>query len=133
MYKQTKFFMTCAALINGVIGIIVSFFPYETAHIFKIYLSNSFQSLPFKILGASIFGFAVLNYMKRDSRLGGIYEKPTVMSNAIFHSIVGVQSLKILSVKPPLILIIITSIYIILAGGFIYMYFNNPVERKFED
>ncbi len=126
----TYIFMTIVACFNGLVGIIISFFPFETAQIFDLTLKEKIQSLPFKALGAAIFGLSVLDYMKRHSKLGGIYEKPTVMSNAIFHAIMGIQLFEISSLEQPTIIIIATTIYLFLATGFVILYFKNPKDLK---
>ena len=84
---NSKFVMTGAAIVLGLAGIACLFIPEE---IFKLYnpATRDIQGLLVQLLGASFLGFAALDWISRQSLLGGIYGRPVVSANQT-HFVIG--------------------------------------------
>jgi hypothetical protein len=80
-----------------------------------------------QLLGAAIFGFAMLNWMHRYSRIGGILGRPLVMAN-LSHSMVAALMMLHLSRRtgwPPGLLILAAG-HGAIAVGFGAKLFGRP-------
>jgi len=126
--------MYASAAVNGVLGIAITFFPQEIGLTIDAQTQSGANLLIFKLLGAALFGFGLLNYFGRNAILGGIYGKPILLSNAIFHMIVGGQLLKTVIQEGinHVVFIPIGVLYAILTVGFFYLNFTSPAFKKNE-
>lgn len=124
--------MNSSAFINGIFGVAISFFPQEIGLAIDAQTQSGTNLLIFKLLGAALFGFGLLNYFGRNAILGGIYGKPILLSNAIFHMIVGGQLLKTVIQEGlhPMVFIPIGVLYAILTIGFFYLNFTSPIPKN---
>jgi hypothetical protein len=86
---NTKTLMIVSALIMGLTGIILLFFPQEVSHYLNL---NEANSIFFQILGSLYLGFAMLNWTAKGSLLGGIYGRPVVIGN-FTHFTIGTLAL----------------------------------------
>lgn len=85
---NTKILMTSSALILGAIGLIFTFAPDTCLEYLEI--PTSVVSLLLgQVLGGLYFGFAMLNWMVKGSRIGGIYNRPVVIANLSHFLVVG--------------------------------------------
>ena len=87
MRMNTKLIMTLSAVALAVTGITLTFFPAEISHYINPDASKSFQII-FQILGALYFAFAMLNWMAKESTIGGIYNRPIAIAN-FTHFLIG--------------------------------------------
>ena len=95
--------ITCA-LFQGLMGVILTFLPQEIADYMGIAL-NQLTILLLQILGSFYLGFAFLNWMSKDSLIGGIYKKPLVVGNLLHFLVSSLTLLRIfLALKLILIL-----------------------------
>ncbi len=102
---NTKYLMTAAALALGAAGIILSFLPQEILAAVQETPSPA-RTIPVQMLGALYYAFAMVNWLSKDSLMGGIYGRPIVIGN-LTHFLIGtLVLLKSLSVAaaPPLII-----------------------------
>jgi len=120
--------MHISAFTNGVTGIVISFLPRETGKLVNTSSQSGADLLLIKIIGAALFGYGVMNFLARNNVIGGIYGKPMVMGNMIFHLIVGGQLLKFVAGGSATIPLMAAGIiYTLLAAGFLRMNFTSPV------
>jgi len=128
MKNLNKWIMHLSAFVNGITGIVISFFPRETGKLINTSSQSGTDLLLIKLIGATLFGYGVMNFLARNSVIGGIYGKPMVIGNMIFHLIVGGQLLKFIAGGSAAIpLIPAAVIYTLLAAGFLRMNFTSPV------
>ena len=121
--------MAASALVMAILGLIASFLPQE---VLAQAGEQSTGLLPFvvQIIGALYLGFAMMNWMAKDSLLGGIYNRPVAMGNFL-HFTVGALALGkgavAMSFTTPLVASSI--LYAIFAIAFAAVFFTSPVKR----
>lgn len=84
-------------LVQFGLGVALIFLPEEVA-------AGVFPGAPpvlVSLVGAALFGFGQLNWMTRQSPMGGIYGRPVVMANLV-HFVVGGLALARAAVTPTL-------------------------------
>jgi hypothetical protein len=87
----TRILMTASAAFLAAAGVAITFLPQELlAHVGAP--SEGPAVLLIQLLGALYLGFAMLNWMNRGNRIGGIYGRPVSMAN-FFHFAVGALAL----------------------------------------
>ncbi len=125
---NTKPLMIVSAIILGIAGVMLSFFPQEVSNYLGFGVTNS---IILQILGALYFGFAMINWTAKGNLIGGIYSKPVAIGNFSHFLIGGLALIKISFKAPALhyfwIAAIIYSIFAILFG---YIFFTNPVMKN---
>ena len=124
---NTKMIMTSSAFVLGITGILLTFLPDETA-MFIIPAPNIPFRLMLQILGALYFGFAMLNWMARDSAIGGIYNRPVTVAN-LSHFTVGALALikgAVTGHQFPVFFPVMTLLYTVFASGFGVLLFKHP-------
>jgi hypothetical protein len=85
---NTKILMTASALVLGAIGLTFTFAPDISLEIMGIPTSVGSLLLG-QVFGGLYFGFAMLNWMVKGSRIGGIYNRPVVIANMSHFLIAG--------------------------------------------
>jgi hypothetical protein len=124
---NTKLLMTLSALIMGLIGIILSFFPHEIVN----YINSSvalLDALVLQILGASYFGFAMVNWTAKANLIGGIYSRPIAIGN-FSHFVIGALALiKGYSSSHEIIVLITALVYGIFGVLFSIVFFTHPIK-----
>ncbi|PHR70874.1 MAG: hypothetical protein COA67_07720 [Lutibacter sp.] len=124
---NTKTVMIISALFLGVLGITLSFFTQEV----DAYLnngSNTTSTLFLQLLGALYLGFAIMNWMAKDTRIGGIYNRPIAIGNFMHFGVGALALIKIVS-KVELnqkIIIVLAIVYSIFALCFAFIFRINP-------
>src|SRR6478672_4338871 len=91
MRLNTRLIMTVSAVFLFLTGIILSFLPNEVAVYFQIEDSKTIQ-LILQIAGAQYFAMGMLNWMMKNSVIGGIYNRPVAIVNYT-HYLIGVLAL----------------------------------------
>jgi len=125
---NAKLQMSASAIVMGMAGITLSFFPQEFANHFDIAAANI---VILQLLGALYFSFAVLNWTAKENLTGGIYSRPVANGNLIHFGIGGLTLLKFASRNISLPYIwIATVIYLTFAIFFGFVLFTNPVIKK---
>lgn len=113
--------MVFTSLVTGILGIILTFAPEETAGFCGIQNSHF---VIFQLLGALYCGFAVINWMAKDNLIGGIYNRPVCLGN-LTHFLIGGLGLLKFSLHNNKI-IILAVMYILFAVLFSYLLFTTP-------
>lgn len=128
---NTRILLTASAIVLGVMGAATSFLPVEILSVVDAGSDRSVATLV-QLLGAALFGFAMLNWMARGAPAGGIYGRPIVIGNLVHFSVAGIALAKVAAVggMPPLGLVL-TAVYAGFAISFaIVMFGPAPVGRQ---
>ena len=86
---DTKILMITSALLLGLSGIILLFFPQEVSHSLNL---NEANSIFFQIFGSLYLGFGLLNWSAREILFGGVYGR-AVLSGNFTHFTIGAFAL----------------------------------------
>ena len=127
---NTRIIMTTSAVFLAIIGISLTFFPVEIAN-YLVFGVESILILVLQVMGGLFFGFAMLNWMAKESVIGGIYNKPLVTANMAQFVVGGLALLKDLIHhldKPPIIWIL-TGFYTIFGLLFAILFVRSPVKN----
>lgn len=122
---NTKILMITSAVIMGGAGIILSFLPDETAAWMEW---GSDSTIALQLLGALLFGFAMINWMAKGNLIGGIYSRPIAIGN-FTHFFIGALALirSATGGSHSSILLIATVAYSMLGILFGYVLFTHPL------
>lgn len=128
---NTKLLMTLSAITLAVMAISLILFPKELLNYFESSDSDTLQLL-MQIFGSFYFAFAMLNWMSKDSIVGGIYNRPIAVANLSHFLISGIILIKGILSNTTLsyILWLIAIIYSIFAILFGIVAFNHPVSEN---
>lgn len=124
---NTKILMISSSAFLGLIGLILIFLPDEILANLSI-TSNPTSNLSFQLMGALYLGFAMLNWMAKGSRIGGIYNKPIAVGNFMHFAVGAFALVKIISKiqSHTEIVISLTVLYVVFAILFGYVFRTNP-------
>lgn len=111
----------------GILGAGLTFLPNEIISSISI-VPNPISTLSFQLLGAIYLGFAMLNWMAKESVIGGIYNKPIALGNFMHFGAGALALIKIISEIQIYLEIVIslTIVYTIFAVLFGYVFRTNP-------
>lgn len=123
----TRLIMIITTAYLALIGLILSFLPGE----FLVYFdqpANTFTVTAFQVIGALYLGFAMLNWMVKSSRIGGIYNRPVVIANLMHFGVVSIALIKLIvgGLANPAV-IALAVVYALFAIGFGYLLRTSPV------
>ena len=122
---NTKLLMSSSAVLMGITGIILSFFPQEFATRFEMADTNV---IVLQLLGGLYFSFAMLNWAAKANLTGGIYSRPVTIGNLAHFVICGLALLKFAVNNPtPVFIWIPVILYILFAILFGIVFFTSPV------
>lgn len=125
---NTKLLMTLSAILMGVTGMALTFFPEEILLLILPEM-NAGMSLVLQIAGALYFGFALLNWMARGNIIGGIYSRPIAIANVTHFFMAGIALVKSASHSNAILLWLVGSIYLIIAFFFGVVLYTHPVKE----
>ena len=128
---NTKALMIISAIFLAVNGFVLSFFPNEIS-VLLTNNDNHFFILILQTLGALYLGFSYINWMSKNSLIGGIYNKPLLIGN-LLHFLTASMALIKLAFKFENNLQLILSytiIYCLFTLFFGYVFFTNPFSNK---
>ncbi|HEX9980955.1 MAG TPA: hypothetical protein VGB50_10380 [Flavobacterium sp.] len=127
---NTKVILSAAATVLGMSGLALTFMPSETGEFLFTELVAS--PLILQVLGALYFAFAMLNWMLKDSLIGGIYNRPAAVANLSHFMIVGIALVKELLLAPETgtVFNVITAVYVVFALLFAIVLFRHPTPEK---
>tara|TARA_R110000868_G_scaffold65761_2_gene196307 strand:+ start:186 stop:566 length:381 start_codon:yes stop_codon:yes gene_type:complete len=119
--------MISSSVTLGISGAVLTFIPDETISSLNI-TPNPISTLTLQLLGALYLGFAMLNWMAKDSLIGGIYNKPIAVGNFMHF---GVGALALVKIMTKIqthseFVLSLTIIYAIFAILFAYVFRTNP-------
>lgn len=128
MKNLSKIVLISSAVLNAIIGILITFAPQETGQFIGTTEMNNADLALMQILGSALVGIAIINFMSRGATVGGIYGKPIQLGNLVFHLATGLGLLKyVFSSESWIIFGIPALLYLILTAGFIKLNFTSPV------
>ncbi len=126
---NTKTILTASAIFMGVLGICLSFLPHEIVQFFNM-PSGQLSAVFLQLLGATLMGFAILNWMSKEVRIGGIFNKPLALGNFL-HFGAGVlalaKAISHIEVHPEIVMGL-TVLYGLFALTFGYIFRTHPKE-----
>ena len=119
--------MISSSVALGISGAVLTFIPDETISSLNI-TPNPITTLTLQLLGALYLGFAMLNWMAKDSLIGGIYNKPIAVGNFMHF---GVGALALVKIMTKIqthseFVLSLTIVYVIFAILFAYVFRTNP-------
>ena len=128
--KYTKTLMIISAIFLAVNGFVLSFFPNEIS-VLLTNNDNHFFILILQILGALYLGFSYINWMSKNSLIGGIYNKPLLIGNTLHFLTASIAMIKLVfKFENNLQLIIMyTIIYCLFTLFFGYVFFSDPFKK----
>lgn len=119
--------MITSGFLNGILGILFTFLPQEAGR-FLATASPASAVLFIQLLGAALFAIGLMNYMGRNAILGGIYGKPILLGNMVFHFIAALELIRYVFNSHAIEILWIPAIlYAFLAAGFIKLNFTSAV------
>ena len=128
---NTKLLMASSAIFLALMGLCLTFLATEIADYFLVTSATTLLLLV-QVLGALYFGFAMLNWMAKESVIGGIYNRPIAIANFTHFLMGGLALLKGLMNHPDLhwAIWMVTGLYLIFAVFFSIVFFRSPVSKK---
>lgn len=126
---QTRLLMICSSAFTLSLGLLATIAPQEL----MAYVGSNPKPLlllTIRATGALYLGFSVLNWMAKDSLIGGIYSRPVAMGNLLHFFPVAITLLKALAEghREPVVLIA-ACLYVIFAAWFGLVVFRSPVRN----
>ena len=92
--KFTKTLMIISSIFLAVNGVGFTFFPNEIS-VLLTNDDNHFSILILQILGALYLGFSYINWMSKNSLIGGIYNKPLLIGNTLHFLTASMAMIKL--------------------------------------
>ncbi len=121
--------MSASALFMGSLGLAGSFLPHEILERLGSAPSGALAIL-MQIMAALYLGFAMLNWMAKESLVGGIYNRPLVVGNTIHFVAAALALAKAAASQQMPWLIALAAIYALFAIAFAYVMFGSPVKVR---
>jgi hypothetical protein len=115
---KTRILMTSAAVVLGLTGAGALFAPQELLTCLGAAPAGFLPSLV-QLLAAALLGLAMTDWMAKDSRIGGIYNRPIAIGN-LMHFAVGALTLArfVFHGQAPTFAIVAAIVYALLAVAF---------------
>jgi hypothetical protein len=93
---KTRWLLTTSALLLAVLGVALSFLPHE------ILALTGAPAAPRPVMliqlgGAMALAWAILNWMSRGQRVGGIYNRPLALANVLHFATGSLTLLKMMT------------------------------------
>ncbi len=98
---NSKIIMGLSALVMGLTGIVLTFFPEHVAGGLALGTDRT-PALLIQAMGGLYFGFGMLNWMSRASLIGGIYNRPVAIANFSHFFVSGIALIKGVTATSPL-------------------------------
>lgn len=127
---NTKILLAASAVVMGLLGAGASFAPHETLA-FAGEQSTGLLPLVVQVIGALYLGFAMTNWMAKDSLIGGIYNRPLALGNFV-HFTVGAFALGkgAAAASFDTTTVGFAALYAVFAIAFALLFFTSPVKRS---
>jgi hypothetical protein len=121
--------MGASALAMGLAGIAGSFLPHELLVRMGVPAAGLLPTLV-QLYGALLLGFAAVNWMAKDSLIGGIYNRPVALGNLLHFATGAITLVKFVigGGTTPMFVIIATVLYVAFAAAFAVVVFGSPVK-----
>lgn len=93
---NTKIVMISSCIFLGALGITFTFIPDEIISCLSV-TPNPISILSLQLLGALYLGFTMLNWMAKESLIGGIYNRPIAIGNFMHFAVGALALIKIIT------------------------------------
>jgi uncharacterized membrane protein YidH (DUF202 family) len=125
-----RLILTLSASALFISGMAALFAPDEIARLLDSVASSSLPVV-IQLIGGSLLGFALLNWMSRRNRIGGVYARPIGLGNLMFFTTAALTLGKAASKGHlPLALMAAGSMFGLLAASFAWLVFaHDPVSQ----
>lgn len=129
-----RLILTFSAIALFFAGGAALFAPQEVAGLLD---SSQSRIIPvvIQLFGGTLLGFAVLNWMSRRNRIGGIYGRPLGLSNLTLFATAALTLGKVASVgSSPVTILGACAVLAMLAGSFAWLVFvHDPVSEPLRE
>ncbi len=128
---NTKLVMTASALYLAVLGIAATFLPQEIL----AYLGGGSVVITFviQLTGAAYLALAMLDWMAKESVMGGIYNRPIVTANTVQYTVGALALVKgMMAGRGGPLVWTLGAGYALFAVLFAMVMFGNPVKLQTE-
>ncbi|MFD1315502.1 hypothetical protein [Namhaeicola litoreus] len=122
----SRILLIFSACMLGVLGVSLSFFPQEILQIFD-QDQIPFTNLILQIAGSLYLGLAILNWMSKNTIIGGVYGRPILIINLIHFMSTSIILVKFSVGMLNAYLLILATFYIMITFAFIVAFMTNPV------
>lgn len=130
---NTKLLIKFSSFFLGILGIILTFLSKEFLEYLKIE-TDEITILILQILGSFYLCLGLINWMVKNSLIGGIYNKPIAAGNFMHFMVSALALLKLVfNIQSHIeIIISLTIVYSFFALSFAYIFRTNPksIENK---
>ena len=125
---NTRILMAASAIVMGVAGAAGLFLPHELLAALGA-PATGLLPLLVQLHAGVLLGFAMINWMAKDSLIGGIYNRPVLVGNTAHFTIGAITLVKIVigGIREPAV-VVATVIYVVFAIGFGMLMFGSPVK-----
>jgi hypothetical protein len=125
---NTKLLMTVSSVMLLAAGIAITFLPQEILAHFTAQ-PNQELTITLQILGAFYFAFGMVNWLAKESLLGGIYGRPIVVGN-VTHFLIGALALvKGITLHNSILLWIAAAVYAVFTAAFTLVMYTQPTQK----
>ena len=112
--------MTASAVVLFVAGGACTFAPQELLAHAGV---PAFPPVAVQLYGSCLIGFAMINWMGRNSLIGGIYNRPVAVGNLVHFASAAIALAKAGAW-------VVLPVYALFAVAFVRVLFTSPVQRK---
>jgi hypothetical protein len=127
---QSRIIMAAAAIAMGIAGVAGLFAPQELLHALGI-TAELVPTLLTQLTAALFLGFAMVDWLAKDSLIGGIYNRPVSVGNLTHFAIGAITLIKAAAshaTTPPLVAA--AAIYTLFAIAFAMLVFGSGVKAE---
>lgn len=127
---MSKVLLSASSLFLAILGVAATFLPAEALVVLGVEPATAAIVLV-QIMGGLFLGFALLNWMSRQSPMGGIYGKPLATANLVHFMVVGLMLIKeVLQGDLGNGFIFLSVFYVLFGLGFASTLFFDPLSGK---
>lgn len=128
--NPTRTLLVASAVLLGAMGLAATFLPDEVLR-WSGAPPSPVLALLVQVLGALYLGLGMLNWMVRDTLLGGIYGRPVVMANVLHWVPASLACLKLVARTPEVRLLWpVALVYAAFALAFALVMFRQPAGAR---
>lgn len=122
---NTRILMTSAAIVLAALGVIALFAPQELLTWLGASASGFLPSLV-QLVAAALLALAMIDWMAKDSKIGGIYLRPIAVGNLLHFAIGGITLIRFaLHGHPPVVFVAAAVVYAAFAVAFAVVVFRG--------
>ena len=117
--------LTLSALVLAVLGLTTLFAPDELVRSLQPEASPTIAAA-LQVAGSGLLGFAILDWMSRGTRIGGIYARPLAIGNLVLFTVGTLSIIKAaLAERLPAAGLILGAVFLALATAFAWLAFSH--------